>query len=451
MFPSIRPSAVAGSFYPADAAILSATIKDLLDAAAPPDGAGWPKALIVPHAGYPYSGPIAASAYVRLAAGRGKVKRVVLLGPAHRVYVRGLALPGVEAFATPLGDIALDRAALAVLASLPQTNTLPAAHAAEHALEVQLPFLQALLGDFSLVPLVVGATQPEEVAEVLELLWGGEETVFVVSSDLSHYLGYLEAQRVDRATAQAILQCDTDLHPRQACGSGPLNGLLLAAKRRGLVPRLLDIRNSGDTGGDQARVVGYGAFALYEEQRGKPDDAAEGELLLAHARHAINKHFGMAGTPPSAPAWMKNPGACFITLKKQGELRGCIGTLEAHRALEEDLRSNALAACLRDPRFPPVAPDELVALRIEVSLLSGAQEMPFSGEDDAIAQLRPGIDGVILRHRDRRATFLPQVWENLAQPRDFIAQLKRKAGLPTNFWDAEIELARYTVRKWSET
>ena len=451
MSPSIRPPAVAGSFYPADAAILSATVKDLLAAAAPPDEAGWPKALIVPHAGYPYSGPIAASAYARLAAARGKVTRVVLLGPAHRVYVQGLALPGAEAFATPLGDIAVDRAALAMLASLPQTSTLPAAHAAEHALEVQLPFLQALLGNFSLVPLVVGATRPQEVAEVLELLWGGEETVFVVSSDLSHYLGYLEAQRVDRATAEAILQCSADLHPRQACGSGPLNGLLLAAKRRGLVPRLLDMRNSGDTAGDQARVVGYGAFALYESQRGEPDDAAEGELLLAHARHAISEHFGMAGAPPSTPSWMKNRGACFITLKKQGELRGCIGTLEAHRTLEDDLRSNALAACLRDPRFPPVAPDELASLRIEVSLLSSAQVVPCSGEDDAIAQLRPGIDGVILRHRERRATFLPQVWETLAQPRDFIAQLKRKAGLSTNFWDAEIELARYTVRKWSET
>lgn len=449
MLQPIRSPAVAGSFYPADAAVLGHTVKNLLKAAAPASADGWPKALIVPHAGYVYSGPIAATAYAHLAHARGKVTRVVLLGPAHRVYVHGLALPGADAFATPLGRIALDRQALARLALLPHVGTLPAAHALEHSLEVQLPFLQETLGDFSLVPIAVGAAKPEDIAEALELLWGGEETLLVVSSDLSHYLDYREAQRVDHATTQAILQCNTDLHPRQACGSGALNGLLLAAKRRGLVPQLLDVRNSGDTAGDKTRVVGYGAFALYPLHGGELGPA-EGRLLLAHARHAIEAHFEVAASSPAAPAWLRKPGASFVTLKKHGELRGCIGTLEAYRTLEEDLHGNALAAALRDPRFPPVAAHELGALRIEVSLLSTPQAMACRSEAEAIGQLRPGIDGVVVQYRQQRATFLPQVWDVLGHPREFLAQLKRKAGLDPAFWAEELQLSRYTVSKWSE-
>ena len=446
---SLRSPAVAGSFYPADAATLENTVQDLLRAADTPGTADWPKALIAPHAGYVYSGPVAASAYARLAPARGKVSRVVLLGPAHRVYVRGLALPDADAFATPLGDIALDRQALARLTALPQVSTLPAAHALEHALEVQLPFLQAVLGEFALVPLVVGAGRPEEVAEALELLWGGEETLVVVSSDLSHYLGYDEARRIDRATAQAILELSADLRPEQACGSAPLNGLLLVAKRRGLIPQLLDLRNSADTAGDPDRVVGYGAFALFEQAASGLGDT-EGGLMLAHARHAIGEYFGTAGERPIAPKWMNNPGASFVTLKKHGELRGCIGTLEAYRTLREDLRSNALAAALRDPRFAPLAAEELGVLRIEVSLLSAPQAMNCRDEDYAILQLRPGIDGIVMQYRQYRATFLPQVWEALSQPREFLAQLKRKAGLPSEFWAEEMQLSRYTVSKWSE-
>ena len=446
---SLRSPAVAGSFYPADAATLENTVQDLLRAADAPATADWPKALIAPHAGYVYSGPVAASAYARLAPARGKVSRVVLLGPAHRVYVRGLALPGADAFATPLGDITLDRQALGRLAALPQVSTLPAAHTLEHALEVQLPFLQAALGEFALVPVVVGAARPEEVAQALDLLWGGEETLVVVSSDLSHYLDYDEAQRIDRATAQSILELSADLHPEQACGSAPLNGLLLAAKRRGLAPQLLDLRNSADTAGDPDRVVGYGAFALFEQAAGGLGDA-EGRLMLAHARHAIGEYFGAAGERPSTPDWMNKPGASFVTLKKHGELRGCIGTLEAYRTLQEDLRSNALAAALRDPRFVPLAAEELGVLHIEVSLLSAPQAMSCRDEDDAILQLRPGIDGIVMQYRRHRATFLPQVWEVLSQPGEFLAQLKRKAGLAPGFWAEELELSRYTVSQWSE-
>lgn len=262
MTTTIRPAAVAGMFYPGERHRLASEIQHMLESVSPPPLR--PKALIVPHAGYVYSGPVAASAYALLQDLREIIRRVVLLGPVHRVWVQGLALPAVDAFETPLGVVSLDAAAMARLLQLPQVEVNEAAHAWEHSLEVHLPFLQTVLDDFLLVPLAVGGATPQQVAEALEQVWGGDETLIVVSSDLSHYLPYDEARQSDQATAQAILELNTDLVGEQACGAHPINGLLLAARRHHLTPHLLDLRNSGDTAGDRSRVVGYGAFALTE-------------------------------------------------------------------------------------------------------------------------------------------------------------------------------------------
>ncbi len=260
-----RPPAVAGMFYPGSAAALARDVRDLLASGQPPALPAPPKALIVPHAGYIYSGPIAATAYTVLSPQRTVIRRVVLLGPVHRVPVRGLALPGVEAFETPLGTVAVDTELVARLATLPQVITSRAAHAEEHSLEVQLPFLQQVLDQFTLLPLAVGDTTPEEVAQVLDTLWGGDETLIVISSDLSHFLPYEQARRIDTATCAAIGRLDDRLDHEQACGGTPINGLLRAARRHHLRAHLLDLRNSGDTAGDRARVVGYAAFAFTAE------------------------------------------------------------------------------------------------------------------------------------------------------------------------------------------
>ena len=246
---AVRAPAVAGSFYPADPSQLRETVARLLAAA---QEGSQPKALIAPHAGYVYSGPVAASAFRRIVD--APVQRVVLLGPSHFAHLRGLALPGAAAMRTPLGDVPVEDAAL------PHD---PRAHAAEHSLEVELPFLQVALRSFALVPLTVGNAAPDEVADVIEQFWDGAETLIVVSSDLSHYLPYADAQRADAATAKEILALGR-LAPDDACGAAPVNGLLLAAKRRGLRPEVIDLRSSGDTAGDKKRVVGYGAFAFYE-------------------------------------------------------------------------------------------------------------------------------------------------------------------------------------------
>lgn len=260
----VRSAAVAGSFYPGQRRALESDLDRMLTLATRRNGR--PKALVVPHAGYIYSGPVAASAYRQVR--EPFPTRVVLLGPAHFEPVRGLALPGTGAFATPLGEVPIDPTAVTDLSALPDVGVSPAAHAREHSLEVQLPFLQRILPSFTLAPLVVGHAQAEEVARVLELLWGGDETLVVISTDLSHYLPYGHAQTVDRATARSILSCDPGIAPEQACGCGALLGLLQVARRRKLSVVQLDLRNSGDTAGDPARVVGYGAFAFYEGMNG---------------------------------------------------------------------------------------------------------------------------------------------------------------------------------------
>jgi AmmeMemoRadiSam system protein B len=258
----VRPPAVAGSFYPASPPVLRAMVGEMLaDAGARPVRAACPKALIVPHAGYVYSGPIAASAFARVAPFADRIERVVLVGPAHRVFVDGIASPGATRLATPLGEVAVDGEALA---GLPQIVASPLAHAREHSLEVELPFLQAIAPRAKVVPLVSSTASPAELGRVLESLWGGPETLIVISSDLSHYLDYRAGRALDTRTAARIVALDQDLAGEEACGAVGINALAYVARRKGLTAELVDLRSSGDTAGPRDEVVGYGAFALYE-------------------------------------------------------------------------------------------------------------------------------------------------------------------------------------------
>ena len=258
---NVRPAAVAGLFYPEKSADLRSAVEAHLRGPRAP--ARTPKALIVPHAGYIYSGPVAGKAYASVKPRGRSLRRVVLLGPSHRTWFRGLAIPSVEAFETPLGPVPLDRDALAELRKLPGVVVSDEPHALEHSLEVQLPFIQLLAPAAKIVPIVAGQATPAEVDAVLDVLWGGDETLIVASSDLSHYNSYATAQTCDAATVQAILDCREDLKGHQACGCVVINGLARAIRKRGLGPELLDLRNSGDTAGDKQRVVGYGAFGFY--------------------------------------------------------------------------------------------------------------------------------------------------------------------------------------------
>jgi len=469
--PSNRPAAVAGSFYPGQARALHDAVRGHLatvQAAPAPAAAPWPKLLVVPHAGYGYSGDVAASAYARLAPLCGRIRRVVLLGPSHRVALAGLAAPTAAAFDTPLGPVRIDQAALASLANLPQVQRSDRAHAAEHALEVQLPFLQTVLGDgFSLVPLVVGEASPAEVDEVLERLWGGDETLVLISSDLSHYLPWAAARQRDQATVARILAFADDLRGDEACGARPLNGALRTARRHGLRPQLLDLRNSADTAGrGHDRVVGYAAIAFTPPATppavadGGADaeagtDPALGPALLGAARQEIAQALGLPAADAPAHPRLDQPGASFVTLHDaSGALRGCVGRLEAEGALGADVRANALAAAFGDRRFTPLTAAEWPGLRLEVSVLGPLQPLPAAATASAAqaaAQLQPGIDGLVLGWRGRRGTLLPQVWAQLPDAAAFLAALRRKAGLPADFWAPDIQLWRYRVTPFDET
>jgi AmmeMemoRadiSam system protein B/AmmeMemoRadiSam system protein A len=445
---SVRAAAVAGMFYPGDARALAAEVDDLLggvEEIAP--RLGFPKALVVPHAGYIYSGPVAARAYDELGAARGIVKRVVLLGPVHRVPVRGLAVPSATAFATPLGEVAVDQGALRAVQDLPQVVQSDPAHALEHSLEVQLPFLQKVLGEFMLVPFAVGAANVEQVAQVIERLWGGPETLVVISTDLSHYHEYQEARRIDSSTLARIAACATDIHHEEACGATPLNGLLSFARERKLQIKQLAACNSGDTAGGKGKVVGYSSFALYDDNAAISADKAGGALLDI-ARGAIEGQLFRKALGAVEAAWLRQAGATFVTLKKKGQLRGCIGSLQAARALAEDVAHNALGAAFRDPRFPALVAEEWPHCNVEVSLLSAPKPLRFADEDDLVAQIRPGEDGVILEAQGRRGTFLPQVWDSIPDTRAFLNELLRKAGLPPDTRLARCKVFRYRVVKF---
>jgi AmmeMemoRadiSam system protein A len=359
------------------------------------------------------------------------------------VPVRGLAAPAAELFETPLGPIPVDRAALRTLENLPQVVLNDRAHALEHSLEVQLPFLQALLGEFTLVPLAVGSASAAEVAEVLDRLWGEDETLIVLSTDLSHYLRYEEARAVDAATLGRIAACATDIDHEEACGATPLNGLLRYAEERKLDVRLLAACNSGDTAGDKDRVVGYSSFGLYAQT-----ESEAGAELLRLARRAIEDR--LFGNPRNAaPAgWLRQPGASFVTLLKDGELRGCIGSLEAARPLALDVADNALAAAFRDPRFAALTPDEWPQCEVEVSLLSSPRRLAFADEAELLSTIEAGADGLILEAEGRRATFLPQVWERVPDKRAFLAELKRKAGIAPQTPLERCAVSRYRVVKF---
>ncbi len=456
----IRKPAVSGSFYPAQRDALERQLALFLSEAgnASPTGEPVPKAIIGPHAGYVYSGPVAARAYARLAAARGKISRVVLIGPSHHLAFRGLAVDVSDAWETPSGTVPLDTEAIARLRQLPMVGQLDAAHQREHALEVHVPFLQHVLGDFRLVPIVAGDAPPDAVAALFDAVWGGPETLIVVSTDLSHYLDYAACRSLDARTAEAIERFDDSvIGSTEACGQVPTRGLLRVARRRGMAIERLDLRNSGDTAGPRDRVVGYGAWALYEaaaNETASPEDPeraaieALGPTLIELVRGGIvvgldtGQPAQVVPNPPLSPV-LAAPGAAFVTLRRGGRLRGCIGSPVARRPLVVDVVDHAFNAAFRDPRFPKLHALELVGLELSVSVLTPPEAMRFDDEADLLAQLRPGIDGLIIEDSGRRSLYLPSVWHEIPDKRQFLGTLKVKAGLAMEHFSRSFTALRF--------
>jgi AmmeMemoRadiSam system protein B/AmmeMemoRadiSam system protein A len=448
----VREPAVAGIFYPKDPAELSQTIQDCL-AAARVQPVGDLKALICPHAGYEFSGPVAAYAY-KLLAGRS-FDTVVVMGPSHYAYLHGASLPDAGLYRTPLGDVPISGKAGRLALSSPysiepacivqrpdwwtQSSRLPptveTADTWEHSVEVEIPFLQRTLGRFELVPIVFGDVDTAQAAKALAPIVD-DRTLIVASSDLSHYFPYEVARELDRSCVDAICRLDIKaMQSQQACGRIPILVLMHLAKERGWKARLLDCRNSGDTGGDKSRVVGYAAIAFYAPF-GRHLGEDQRRSLLRIARSALPGS-APGNHPPHAAlsgSSLAEPRGCFVTLTEHGMLRGCIGNLEAQDPLPEAVAENARSAATADPRFPPVSERESGSIRIEISVLSEPRELYFSSPEDLLRKLQPGVDGVILRIGDRVATYLPQVWEQLPDKVEFLDSLARKAGCNPSDW-----------------
>ena len=383
---------------------------------------------------------------------------MVVLGPSHFVGFRGLAAGSAESWQTPLGTVPIDQPAVQRLIEAKLVGVLDAAHVREHSLEVQVPFLQRVLDEFSLVPIVAGDASPEAVAALLDTVWGGPETLIVISTDLSHYLDYRTCQETDRRTADAIERLDpTALGPDSACGRLPVRGLLVAATRRGMSIARLDLRNSGDTAGPRDRVVGYGSWGLFEPAGRQPaEDLAGveaaldsvGRTLIELACASIASGL-TAGSPkpvtvtPDLPAILAAPGAVFVTLQRGGQLRGCVGSLVAQRPLITDVADNAFKAAFKDPRFPPLRHDDLTDLDLSLAVLSPPVPMCCGDDTDLLGQLRPGLDGLIIEDGPRRALFLPAMWRQLPDRRQFLSQLKHKAGLHADHWSPAFKAARF--------
>jgi AmmeMemoRadiSam system protein A/AmmeMemoRadiSam system protein B len=378
---------------------------------------------------------------------------VYLLGPAHRVYTRGVAAPTVDWFASPLGRIAVDQERIRELAKRFEfVGWSDQSHAGEHSLEVHLPFLQAALDEFALVPLVVGDVDPRLLNTMLGAMLDDETGLVVVSSDLSHYHRYEEARHIDAGTVASMEDLNwRELGPERACGYVPVSALLMSAEERGLRVSAVDVRNSGDTAGPRDQVVGYASLVVHDSKNDL--DAETRERLLGLARGAIDHHIDRRALSVDLRAW---PSVCahrratFVTLTRGGRLRGCIGSLMPEEPLVSSVATNAVQAAFHDPRFEPLARVELDDLRVSISVLSPTEPMRFESERHLLEQLRPGTDGLILTCGQRRGTFLPSVWETLQTPRAFLAGLKRKASLPENFWSPEIRVDRYTTESFGE-
>lgn len=450
---SIRPTAVAGSFYPKQASELNNMLEKFLSQYAANDSVNiaTPKAIIAPHAGYIYSGQTAASVYSNLEQVKDKIRRVVLLGPTHRVSVKGIALPSNTHFASPLGNVSIDTQSLKKISAHNFVNYIDEAHTQEHSLEVHIPFLQKVINNFVLLPILVGNATPEQVATILKELWGNDETLIVISSDLSHFLNYETASKTDRNTTELIEKFDYEhIGSKQACGCMPMRGLLKLAQEKNMTIQTVDLRNSGDTAGTKDRVVGYGAYALFENNDkilNDSDKAIVFDVMRKSIEQGLKSGEIIKLNIESFPEKLKLKYAVFVTLKLKSQLRGCIGTNEAHMSLIEAVAKYAHAAAFSDPRFKPLTEEEYKQVEISLSILTPAEPFPFKDEQDLLNKLRPNTDGLIIAKNNKRATFLPVVWETLSDPKQFLNELKRKAGIPTT--ESIEEAWRYTAEYYS--
>ncbi|MBW2018687.1 MAG: AmmeMemoRadiSam system protein B [Deltaproteobacteria bacterium] len=451
----VRPAAVAGMFYPDAPDELRQMVRTFFKDARGVKVPGKVRGLVSPHAGYIYSGVVAAAGYRQIDP---STRTVILLGPSHRVPLRAPSIPEVLAYWTPLGDVHLARFASTLRRSR-GFESVPEAHLKEWALEVQLPFLQGILKEFEIVPILMNSSDPKALAKTL-VPYIDDDTLVVASSDLSHYYSYETAVALDRICTRAISECKfSDMPICEACGKQAVLTLMHIAKIKGWQGTLVDYRNSGDTAGGRNRVVGYASIAFVDRREvtgtmKKTLSNQDRKALLKLARSAIEARL-VKGTKVDRPAQvspaLNESKGCFVTLHKHGQLRGCIGTIEPICPLLECVEKNAQSAAFHDPRFPPLNADELKDIDIEISVLSVPEALNFKDGEDLKRKLKPNVHGVILSRGIHRSTFLPQVWEQLPDTEQFLEHLCLKGGMSPNAWqDPQTKVEVYEAEVFGE-
>jgi AmmeMemoRadiSam system protein B/AmmeMemoRadiSam system protein A len=465
----IRKSVIAGSWYPGEKDALSVMLEGFL-MNAEKQNIGFARVLVAPHAGYLYSGQVAAYAYKQIQG--MNYKKVIVLAPTHHVRFDGASIVDKTHFRTPLGDVEVAKETFGLSKKGGLIHTVPLADEKEHSLEIQLPFLQKVLDKFELVPLIIGNLEEKEVDELATELMKivDDETLIVASTDLSHFYPYDQASEMDNECIDAIVSLNIGKAEEcEMCGKNPVLIAMAMAKKMSWKTRLLKYKNSGDVTGDHTGVVGYASIVFYSKNQDKDNIGqvgnaeTEGALnkeekiyLLKLARNAMEAYVksGDLFVPDEVllDKRLRTRMAAFVTLQKNGQLRGCIGHLNATEPLYLDVRDNAINAAVHDPRFPEVTEDELGSIEIEISVLSAPEVIKVKNPDEYLEKIRPKVDGIILEYNGRGATYLPQVWEQLPDKEEFLESLCLKANLPADSWKKTgAKLFRYTVEAFKES
>lgn len=388
------------------------------------------KAIIVPHAGYMFSGQTAAYSFKQLS---DKTEKVIILGTAHRYPLKGASVSEYDYYESPLGKVKVSGEVKSLLKEKCVVN-IDEADYEEHSIEIEIPFLQRVLGNFEIIPIIVGKVDATEFSEVLEK-YTDEKTIIVASVDLSHFHSYDTAKKLDNYSIECILTLKPEgISNAEIDSPYAIEALLELAKRKKWKVKLLDYKNSGDVTRDKSRVVGYSAIVFYEGEEKDAFMREERELMEKIAKEAVEAYVtkGDRIQIEDIPESLKKRLACFVTLNDERDLRGCIGTLEPVDKLYLSIIDNAISAASRDPRFPPVTKKELKGLKYEVSVLSEPVEIGFSSTEDLFAKIKN--KGVIISKSGYRAVYLPQVWEHFSEPESFLSSLCRKAGLRSTEW-----------------
>lgn len=451
---TVRKAAVAGQFYPSDAVELRKEVLKYIGNNKPVSE--YPRLMINPHAGFVFSGPVTGKGYASIDK---KTKLVFIIGPSHHVWFKGISVPQITHYQTPLGMVGLDLDVLAKLNRNPIVCHIKGADEPEHCLEVQLPFLQVQLNDFKIVPIITGEVSPVQVAELI-MPFLDENTIAIASSDLSHYHDNQKARQIDDSTIQTIISGNADGFI-DGCGKTPIRVIMHLAEKMHLKPVKLDARTSYETApqyGSEARVVGYasiiytsGSHNVISKEKPAGFTAEQKSYLLNLARKSLNAAVQEIpiGDIHDVPELLKEQRGCFVTLTSKGDLRGCIGYIEPIKPLYQAIIDNAVNAALSDPRFSPVTKGELAEINMEVSVLTKPEPLLFSDPDDLLKKLIPGVHGVILRMGSHQSTFLPQVWEQLPDKKQFLERLSMKAGIPRDGWKTA-NVRVYTAEHFSE-